>query len=256
MTITFAGRIASNGLTGYGQETGNASGLTLIADPTGVAGNVLRAHMALGDALAGGSYRSEISTFSTKAPIGAIAWYWFETYIPVDWIDGGNLVTIWQMHDTADGGDNAARPPPFECTIDNGDIVFAAAACTSDVSDVPVPRSGFWHTPLIKGRWVSWVVKVDWEYTATGTLSVWKNRRLVYAETGKRLCYNDVVGIFPKFGVYVPNGLSIAIPSRTVLHRGMVTGDAAYSTFDQFMSAAGAGVTELESVASGSICFA
>lgn len=247
MTITFAGRIASNGLTGYGQETGNAAGLTLVADPTGVAGNVLRAYLHKDDALAGGSHRSEVSTFSIKATIGQVSWYWFETYVPIDWVNGGERVTIWQMHDTADGGD-PARHPPFECIISGNQIAMESAACTADADDTSIERYGIWVAPLVKGRWQSWVVKADWQYTVAGALTIWLDQRKVFVESGKRTCYNDLVGIFPKFGVYVPNSLDSAIPSRTVYHRGMVTGDNAYSTFNSFVSAAGSSATELEQV--------
>ena len=78
MTITFAGRIASNGLTGYGQETGNVAGLSVVADPAGVAGNVLLSYLHMDDALAGGSHRSEVSTSLIRAAVGSQAWYWFE----------------------------------------------------------------------------------------------------------------------------------------------------------------------------------
>lgn len=257
MTITFSGRTAASGLTGYGLETGNAAGLTLVADPTGAAGNVLRAYLHKDDALAGGSHRSEASTSLILAPIGAVAWYWWETFIPADWTVSGNESVIWQVHDTADGGD-PIRSPPLLCQLSNGFVNVDSAAAISGVSDNQVNRLGVWKEPLAKqvGRWVSWVVGVTWNYTSSGALTVWRDRRMVFSETGQKNCFNDVAGLFPKFGVYVPNGLSVAIPSRTVYHRGMVTGDAAYSTLNQFMSAAGAGVTELESVAPGSIGFA
>lgn len=248
MTITFAGRIASSGLTGYGQETGNAAGLTLVADPAGAPGNVLRAYMAQGDAVAGGSYRSEISTYNIKAAIGAVSWYWFETYIPADWVDGGNWATIWQIHDTADGGDVGGRHPPIECIIDGSQLVLSSAAATADADDTSVERHGIWRMTTPKGRWVSWVLKADWRYTTAGALTLWRDQRLVYQETGKRNCYNDVVGLFPKFGIYVPNNLNVAIPNRTVFHRGMVTGDSAYSSFNAFMAAAGTSQIELEAV--------
>lgn len=256
MTITFAGRIASNGLTGYGQETGNVAGLTLVADPTGAAGNVLRAHMAQGDTLAGGSYRSEVSTYSIRAAIGSRAWYWFETYIPEDWIPDSKLATIWQVHDIADGGDNSARKPPFECLIDGSELEFASAAATGDADDTPVYRDALWKMPLVTGRWIQWVLRADWNYTTGGALRIWRDRRMVYNESGFRNCYNDVLGLYPKLGVYVPLGLSAATPSRTVYHKGVVTGDNAYSTFDAFMAAAGSTDTELESVFTGALAAA
>ena len=255
MTITFAGRTASNGLTGYGQETGNASGLALVADPTGESGNVLRAYLHKDDALAGGSHRSEVSTYSIRAAIGSRAWYWFETYIPEDWIPDSKLATIWQIHDIPDGGD-PARNPPFECLINDSVIEFATAAATSDVDDASVERPEIWKMPLVTGRWIQWVMRADWNYTTGGALRIWRDRRMVYNESGFRNCYNDVLGLYPKLGVYVSLGLSAATPSRTVYHKGVVTGDNAYSTFDAFMAAAGSTDTELESVFTGALAAA
>lgn len=254
MTITKAGRIASNGLTGYGQETGNASGLTLVADPTGAAGGVLKAYLHKDDALAGGSHRSEVSTSGILVAVGAQGWYWWETYIPGDWVAGGNEATLWQVHDTADGGD-PARSPPLFCQVEGDSITINSVAAVSAGDDNQVKRLGIWNQPLSKnvGRWVSWVVRATWNYTSGGALTVWKDRRMVFSESAYKNCFNDVAGLYPKFGVYVPVGLDSEISSRTVYHRGMVTGDNAYSTFDAFMAAAGSADTELESVFSGSM---
>lgn len=249
MTITFAGRIASNGLTGYGQETGNVAGLSVVADPAGVAGNVLLSYLHMDDALAGGSHRSEVSTSLIRAAVGSQAWYWFETYIPADWVVGGNQAVIWQVHDTADGGD-AARQPPLLCQVDEAYLTIDSTAATSAGDDTQVKRLAIWKEPLAGqvGRWVSWVIKVTWNYNSSGALTVWRDRRKVFTESGYKNCFNDVAGLYPKFGVYVPVGLDSAIPSRTVYHRGMVTGDNAYATFDAFMAAAGSTDTELEMV--------
>jgi len=249
MTITKAGRIASNGLTGYGQETGNAAGLTLVSDPTGVAGNVLKAYLHKDDALAGGSHRSEVSTSGITVAVGAQGWYWWETYIPADWTVGGNEAVIWQVHDTADGGD-PARSPPLFCQVEGSSVTLNSVAAVSGVDDNQVKRLGIWSQPLTRqlGRWVSWVARVTWNYTSGGALTVWKDRRKIFSEAAYKNCFNDVAGLYPKFGVYVPVGLDSAIPSRTVYHRGMVTGDNAYATFDAFMAAAGSTDTELEMV--------
>lgn len=238
MTITFAGRVGSTGLTGYQQETGNAAGLTLVADPLGAAGNVLRAHMALGDTLAGGSYRSEVNIDPVRAAVGSTAWYWWRTYLPPDWIVGGNPVCIWQVHDTPDGGDPSRRPP-LEADVEGSDLVIWSSAAISAGNDAQVNRA-VWRAPLSQhlGRWTDWVAGVTWSYTS-GALSIWRDRRRVYVESGAKNCYNDVGGLFPKLGVYCPLGLSAGIPTRTVWHQGLVVGDGAYASYDAFATAAG-----------------
>jgi len=237
--ITFTGKIAASGLTGYQQETGNAAGLTVVSDPLGTAGNVLRAHMALGDALAGGSYRSEVNIDPIRTPVGGVAWYWWRTYLPTDWIVGGNPTVIWQVHDTPDGGDPARRPP-LECDVEGDELVIWSTAATSAGNDAQVNRT-VWRSPLDQylGVWTDWVAGVTWNYTSAGALSVWRNRRRVFTEAAQKNCFNDVNGLYPKLGVYTPLGLSAGIPSRTVWHQGLVVGDSAYSTYDAFATAAG-----------------
>lgn len=254
MTITIAKRTATNGLAGYDLETGNRSGLTLVTDPAGESGEVLRSYLHGDDALSGGSHRSELSVPAVTAPIGAVAWYWFETYIPSDWVAGGNEAIYWQVHDTPDGGD-AVRVPPLAMTIVDDLVRLDSAAATSAGDDTQVKRIGIWSEALHKhvGRWVSWVVMATWNYTSSGALKVWRDRRLVFVETGQKNCFNDVAGLYPKLGVYVPSGLDSEIPSRTIYHRGLVVGDNAYSTFDGFMAAAGSSDRERETLAAASV---
>lgn len=247
MTITFTGRIASTGLTGYQQETGNAAGLTVVADPLGQAGNVLRAYLAFGDPKAGGSHRSELNIDPIRTAVGGTAWYWWRSYLPSDWQVGGNPTVIWQVHDTPDGGDPVRRPP-IECDVEGNELVIWSSAAISAGNDAQVNRA-IWRAPLAPhlGVWTDWVVGVTWNYTTSGALSIWRNRRRIFVESGQPNCYNDVNGLYPKLGVYTPLDLSPEIPSRTVYHQGLIVGDSAYSTYAAFATAAGL-PSELEAV--------
>lgn len=246
MTITFTGKVASTGLTGYNQETGNAAGLTVVDDPAGLYGNVLRAYLHKDDALAGASHRSEVNINPILAAVGSTAWYWFSVYFPADWIEGGNPTTVWQVHDTPDGGDPVRRPP-LEFTVNGSSLEVVSSAAISGVNDNQVNRV-VWTRPLseFKGVWTDFVVNVTWNYTSAGALKVWRNRRLVFVETGQKNCYQDVAGGYPKLGTYTPLGLDVSIPDHTTYHRGLVVGDNAYATFDAFMAAASIAATELE----------
>lgn len=248
MGITFTGKVGATGLTGFNQETGNASGLTVVADPAGLYGNVLRAYLNKDDALAGSSHRSEVNINPILAAVGSVAWYWFSVYVPADWIEGGNPTVLWQVHDTPDGGDPIRRPP-LEFGV-NGDMLeVMSTAAVSGANDNQVNRV-VWEKPLaeFKGRWTDFVVNITWNYTSGGALKIWRDRRMVFVETGQKNCFNDVLGMYPKLGVYTPLGLSAEIPDHTSYHRGLVVGDGAYSTFDAFMAAASIATTELESV--------
>lgn len=250
MTILFSARFASSGLETYYQEAGHAQGLRLVADPDGVPGDVLCANIFTpgGAAL----NRSEISqTVSTTIAVGSEGWYWWETFIPADWVVGGNQAVIWQVHDSPDGGDPpASRQPPLLCQIQGDEVNLDSCAAISPVDDNQVKRLAIWREPLVnqKGRWVSWVLNITWNYTSAGAMTLWRDRRKVFSEAAQKNCYNDVVGVYPKFGIYVPDGLTGAIPSRTMYHRGLVVGDNSYNTFDEFMAAAGSSHTELEMV--------
>lgn len=253
MTIVFNGDIPSGNYGNYTTfETGNASGFQLVDDPLGIKGTVLKTTLEYGDALAGGSHRTEISVYTedSGSVVGATRWYKFSTLLPSTWQTGGNWATFFQVHDTPDGGD-PARHPPVEWTIhEDGLLYIGVNHPVSSVNDNQVLVDVAAGISPRFGQWDDWVIQVVWQWQATGLFRVWRNRRKILELPNFATCYQDVGRNYPKFGMYVPLDLSTVISSRVAYHTGIVIGDNAYSTFNGFMAATGSSVTELEMVTS------
>lgn len=256
MTIVFNGNIPAGNYGNYTtRETGNAAGFALVADPLGVKGTVLKTTLAYGDSLAGGSHRTEVSIYTEDAGsvIGATRWYRFATMLPVDWQIGGNWATYFQIHDTPDGGD-PARHPPVEWTIhEDGLLYIGVNHPVSGANDDDVLVDVAAGIDARFGKWDDWVIQVVWQWQATGLFRVWRNRRKILELPNFATCYQDVGRNYPKFGIYVPYDLAEAIPRRVVYHTGVVIGDSAYSTYDEFIGASGGGDAELEMVMPGAV---
>lgn len=251
MTIVFNGDIPSGNYGNYTTfETGNASGFQLVADPLGVKGTVLKTTLAYGDALAGGSHRTEVSIYTEDAGsvVGATRWYKFSTLLPANWQVGGNAATFFQVHDTPDGGDPVRRPP-VEMWIEGDGLLYANVnRPVSSVNDAAQQVMVINGAGPSFGTWCDWVIQVQWQWQAIGFFRLWKNRRKILELPNFATCYQDIGRNYPKFGMYVPLDLSAAIPTRVAYHTGIVVGDNAYSTFNSFMAATGSSVTELEMV--------
>lgn len=208
MTILVDGLINSTGFTNYVQQEASSDRLTIVTDPLGERGSVLKAYLVNGDTASGG-IRAELSMTPEDSPSTSLRWYRFGTLIQADSWGGlsGNEVTIWQSHDRPDLVDDDAVLYDFD-------------------------------------QWVDWVVLVQYGYDGTGNIKVWKDSRAVLNISNKAIGFNDVEGNASKCGLYIPSGMG-SIPSRTCYHTGIVCGDT-YSTFDEFMAACGVSDLELE----------
>lgn len=89
--------------------------------------------------------------------------------------------------------------------------------------------------PIELGKWLNCTVRVRWSYGSTGTLAVWFGD-----SDGVRQIFNDALtinawnddesrggdGPYPTCGCYARAGLPTGVPSRTVYHKGVQTGDS------------------------------
>jgi hypothetical protein len=245
MTILVDGLINSTGFTNYVQQEAETDRLTIVDDPLGERGNVLKAYLVNGDTASGG-IRAELSMTPEDSPSTSLRWYRFATLIQSSTWGGlsGNETTIWQSHDRPDGGDPARRPPIELMIVDGGYWKWRVAggddpadATNLDLVDDDVALYDF-------GQWVDWVMLVQYGYDGTGDIKIWKDSRAVLNISNKAIGYDDVEGNSSKIGLYIPSGMG-SIASRTCYHTGIQLGES-YSTFDQFMVACGSSATELE----------
>ena len=232
---------------------------TLVADPLGQKGQVIRSLLSLGDAAAitslPTSRRSELSQTSVLQARNIVYWVKFDTLmrlpwpIDADWNSSFRIQAIAQMHDTPDGGDTG-RAPPFELYAVGPNLVIECSGAVSPAADnTGQLKRILWSIPLTKvlDSWQSWVVRVVWDYRSAANggspeFTIWRNRRRVFQEAGVQNCFNDVQGIFLATGMYSPIAWPTSPVAREAHTTGMVIGDSA-ETFLSFTGAA-----ELESV--------
>ena len=232
---------------------------TLVADPLGQRGQVIRSELLRGDgdAIAAlvGSRRSELSQTSVLQARNTVYWVKFETLmlspwpIDPDWASSYRIQAIAQMHDTPDGSDTG-RAPPFELYAWGPDMLIESAAAINPAADnTGQVRRTLWRKPVAQmlDAWQSWVIRVVWDYRSAANggsaeWTFWLNGRRVFQEAGPQNCFNDTAGIFLATGMYSPTGWATSPVDRVAYSTGMVIGDNA-ETFTSFT-----GSPELERV--------
>lgn len=97
---------------------------TLVPDPLGIKGQVVRSELLIADGAAiaslPSSRRSELSQTAVLQNTSTTYWMKIDTLIRSPWpSDAGIMpVTMWQIHDTPDSGD-PGRGPPFEFGVEH-----------------------------------------------------------------------------------------------------------------------------------------
>lgn len=245
MAIVFDGRYATNGFTGLNKQEGVAGRIELVSDPAGSGVTVGQFRLDSTDPPTAGWPRSEVAGQATQA-IGSEFWYWWTVYLPEDWPPASfTEMIVFQIHETADVGD-AGHYPPLAFDLQGTDLLmYSAADANATTVTLPSPRL-LARMPVQKGRWHEFVVNVTWDYSSSGALKVWQDRRAVFNETGIGNCFNDAVGVYIKEGTYAHYGFPAGVDSVTTYHKGVIVADNTSTTFDQFMAECGFTDMELE----------
>lgn len=247
-------------LGGLGNDASNFSATTtgagitleLVPDPVGT-GNVAKFGLSVGDT------RSELSGHVDRDPtFGTDYWLWWSIFVPDTWAKSEDPVVVIQVHEQADTSPaDFVGYPQFAADItgDSFNVVnaFDVDAQTVANSDITVRTLVTYPLAKMVGRWVPLVLRVTWSYASGGALSFWIDDRKVFVDAATNNAFNNAVARggndpFHKFGMYGING-AVAIPNY-VLHKGIVRGTS-YSTYNEFMTAAGIDATEKELVFAG-----
>ena len=166
---------------------------------------------------------------------------------------GSQRVCLFQVHDTIDTSplDFDVSPPLWLIVEPEGNGWFrwevtSASAAQTTSSNFTVRT--LCRVKLVPGQAYEFTVYAKWAYDATGAISIWQDRRLIYSETGAANCSNhdparDGSGNFSILTCYCHDDTI----DRTIYHWGLQIGDETYTTYAQFAAACGAG-TELERV--------
>jgi hypothetical protein len=139
-----------------------------------------------------------------------------------DWQFGGDRwQTLLQWHDNPyDASDNqieAWRHPILKLAVLNthwtivwrwcGDAIQSEAVDQWDskwqgqIDEAPNGRWWIQDASNDRGRWISWIFLVRWDYESTGLLRVWKDDVKVIDRNGP-IGYNDIFGPTCKMGIY------------------------------------------------------
>ena len=231
---------------------------TLVQDPLGQRGQVIRSELLAGDGPAitslPDSHRSELGHTAVLLSHPNTYWISWSSLLLSPWVpDTDCPTTIWQLHDTLDAGD-AGRRPVLEMEVSGDSVVLINGFTHADGNEAvntpshPQPYRQLIHMPLagMLGAWQDWVLRITMSRTdGAGQITLWRNRRRIFTDAvaGPRNCGTDVLGSYVLTGVYCPVNWPIAgVASRVAYSTGMRIGDAA----ETFASMAGA--SELESV--------
>lgn len=166
-------------------------------------------------------------------------WYAWEDLFLNDWVNeppgvrdpasqflSSTRDIIAQGHSFPDVGEQP-HFPQLALYIQHNRIYFCRTYDPNPATE-PAPNlsiHGSW--PLTTMRWIEWVLNVNWAIDSRGFFHLYKDRRLVYSQTGVPTCYNGAP--FFKLGFYkFPDPL--LSPTRRVRYsKGIVIGDSSSS---------------------------
>ncbi len=156
--------------------------------------------------IGGSGYRAE----ATKGGAGGAnqereRWFGFSTYLPHDWqiveVPGSDV--LFQIHDLPDPCETW-RSPPLVLRVVGSETIWEVKwdprSCTGADRQTEGPAT-IASSPIVRGRWVDWVVHVDWSYGSDGLVEVWRDGELIGTHHGPN-SYNDRESMYLKIGLY------------------------------------------------------
>jgi hypothetical protein len=98
------------------------------------------------------------------------------------------------------------------------------SAPTSTVNNAAIQREEIASWPFRFGEWQDIHLHVLWSYSNAGYMTIYRNRRPIFVETGHANCENNSParggsGNYPQLGVYLSKSIN-----ATVYHRGLLVG--------------------------------
>lgn len=146
--------------------------------------------------------RTEI--YLTPDTFGVESWVTWEFMLPSTyWTTFTGVITMGQMHDTADGGD-PTRQPNIMLQFVNKTLQIALPSAT-----LPTESTGFRRVPGINvefDRWYSVCMRFLWSSTSTGFRELFLDRVPMLREWNLATAYSDTIAPYLKLGLYITNG--------------------------------------------------
>lgn len=219
------------------------------ADTVSIDGaNALRVRRHEGDPIAGNGRRTELvpndySQIADWTDVGGFnvnettRWYRVKFMVPghVDLSRFGPGTGYWaivtQIHQVPDASPADTQGNPTMAIECNEDSVWIRrnrdATATSTVYNADIHTELLTRWPMARDTWFDVVIQVKWSWTTLGFLKIWRDNRLVYAESGVPNTPNNHPsrgggGNYLKMGIYEGYDQDFE-----VFHRGAIIGDYA-----------------------------
>ncbi len=193
--------LLSESFSGVNQLQANGTVVSGNSSPSGVVGRleiingVMCATVNSGDMQTSLGHRSEIR--AQNDVIGEF-WYTWDMLIPTSW-ESDIAMSVMQIHDSPDGGDNP-RFPNFLLTVEDDSLVVLVPSATLPTEGVNGTRVAV--ESLQKGQWLNFCLHVSWQTSTTGFRELFINKTPVYKQFGIATHYTDINGPYLKLGVY------------------------------------------------------
>lgn len=143
-------------------------------------------------------------TDPAKYILGETYYFQIKTYLPAAWVNDSTAEIILQFHQVPNiGGDWLS--PITALMIQDTSYTFVVRADTRELATDPVQITDQYDLGSItadKGNWVTWLLRVKFDYDDDGEITLWKDGDKVIETIGKGNAYNRPLGPYHKFGVY------------------------------------------------------
>lgn len=183
--------------------------LTRVGDPLRSGACALRVEVnADEENQGGGRWRAELTHEGAGHDPGTHdqeRWFGLSTYLPEDYPDGLADI-VFQIHERP-GDCEEYRSPPLYLRVGDGQMTWKTRWDSKRCSDGNEPEgtANVSSAPIVRGRWVDWVVHVRWSYESDGLVEVWQDGRQVARREGPNT-YNDEREQYLKVGSYWLSG--------------------------------------------------
>jgi hypothetical protein len=187
--------------------------MEVVKDLPGAHGPALRFEVRNTDSLVRGSFRAEGRLRPNH--LHSEFWYQARILVPADWKPSATPVVAMQWHNTRDFflGEVGAIPPLALDIVGSQWRVIRAWDRRWISPETPPRVEGHQlaaTAPLEPGKWSEWTFHVRWSPNSDGFLRVWKDGQLLVEIEGP-IGYQDLIGPYLKFGVYVPGWKDIGL---------------------------------------------
>lgn len=185
------------------------------------------------DAHVKGNFRSELRLRPNA--VGETVWYRSNLLVPADWKASKVPVIAMQWHGSKDFFLlEPGKYPPLDISIrenhwqvskswDHRIVTVKDKALLGNVEGIVE----IGQAPLVRNRWMTWVIRVHWSSTGAGRTEIWLDGKKITDDHGAN-AHRDLIGPYLKAGTYVPNwgytGIEKDIKERTLLFDDLAVG--------------------------------